>query len=222
MKGEGSLEVQVFTAAGFGENAYLVRAPASDLAVAIDPGGAVEELIAALAGSGTGLAAILLTHAHIDHIEGVAALVRRYPAPIYLHPAEREWYERAPEQAIYFGMQFEVPPPADHPLVAGEVLELAGLRFEVRHVPGHAPGHVLLYLADEGVAFVGDVVFQGSIGRSDLPGGDFSRLMRSIREEVLTLPEETVLYPGHGPATTVAHETVANPFLVPDLRAGLA
>ncbi len=222
MTGEGSLEVKTFTAAGFGENAYLVRAPGGAAAVAIDPGGAVEEMIAALERAGVGLAAVLLTHAHIDHIEGVAALVRRFPAPIHLHPADREWYDRAPEQAIYFGMQFEAPPPVDHPLVVGEVLELAGLRFEVRHVPGHAPGHVLLYLAAEGVAFVGDLVFQGSIGRSDLPGGDFSRLMRSIREELLTLPDETVLYPGHGPATTVAHERVANPFLVPDLRAGLA
>jgi glyoxylase-like metal-dependent hydrolase (beta-lactamase superfamily II) len=222
MRGESSLEVSTFTAAGFGENAYLVHAPGGAAAVAIDPGGAVDELVKTLEGAGLGLAAILLTHAHIDHIEGVAALVRRFPAPIYLHPADLDWYERAPEQAVYFGMQFEAPPPVDHPLVAGEVLELAGLRFEVRHVPGHAPGHVLLYLAEAGVAFVGDLVFQGSIGRSDLPGGDFGRLMRSIREAVLTLPDDTVLYPGHGPATTVAHERVANPFLVPDLPAGLA
>jgi glyoxylase-like metal-dependent hydrolase (beta-lactamase superfamily II) len=222
MRSESSLEVSTFTAAGFGENAYLVHAPGGAAAVAIDPGGAVDELVKTLEGAGLGLAAILLTHAHIDHIEGVAALVRRFPAPIYLHPADLDWYERAPEQAVYFGMQFEAPPPVDHPLVAGEVLELAGLRFEVRHVPGHAPGHVLLYLAEAGVAFVGDLVFQGSIGRSDLPGGDFGRLMRSIREAVLTLPDDTVLYPGHGPATTVAHERVANPFLVPDLPAGLA
>jgi glyoxylase-like metal-dependent hydrolase (beta-lactamase superfamily II) len=222
MRSESSLEVSTFTAAGFGENAYLVHAPGGAAAVAIDPGGAVDELVKTLEGAGLGLAAILLTHAHIDHIEGVAALVRRFPAPIYLHPADLDWYERAPEQAVYFRMQFEAPPPVDHPLVAGEVLELAGLRFEVRHVPGHAPGHVLLYLAEAGVAFVGDLVFQGSIGRSDLPGGDFGRLMRSIREAVLTLPDDTVLYPGHGPATTVAHERVANPFLVPDLPAGLA
>jgi glyoxylase-like metal-dependent hydrolase (beta-lactamase superfamily II) len=215
-------EVGTFTAGGFGENAYLVRSPGADRAVAIDPGGAAGEMARALTEAQVGLAAILLTHAHIDHIEGVASLVRRFPAPIYLHPADLEWYDRAPDQAAFYGMEIEVPPPVDHPFEAGQKLELAGLRFEVRHVPGHAPGHVLLYLPEAGIAFVGDVVFQGSIGRSDLPGGDFARLMRSIREEVLTLPDETILYPGHGPATTVAHERVANPFLVPDLRAGLA
>lgn len=219
---DGSLEIGTFTAGGFGENAYLVRKPGHDRAVAIDPGGAADQMVGALDTAGVGLAAILLTHAHIDHIEGIATLVRRYPAPIYLHPDDLEWYDRAPDQAVHFGMDFDVPPPVDQPFSAGQVLELAGLRFEVRHAPGHAPGHVLLFLPEAGVAFVGDVVFQGSIGRSDLPGGDFMRLMRSIREEVMTLPDETVLYPGHGPATTVAHERVANPFLVPNLRAGLA
>ena len=97
-----------------------------------------------------------------------------------------------------------------------------GLRFEVRHVPGHSPGHVMLYVADAGVAFVGDVVFAGSIGRTDLPGGDFQQLMQSIREHVLSLPDETVLYPGHGPSTTVGHERVANPFLTPQFGGGLA
>lgn len=222
MRGEGSVEVLTFTAGGFGENAYLVEAPGSGEAVAIDPGGAVDAMARALEGAGQGLAAILLTHSHIDHIEGVAELVRRHPAPIYLHPDARAWYDRAAEQAVYFGMEFEVPPPPDQPLEPGVPLELAGLRFEVRYAPGHAPGHVLLYLPEAGVAFVGDVVFQGSIGRSDLPGGDFYRLMQSIREEVMTLPEETVLYPGHGAPTTVGHERVANPFLVPNLGAGLA
>jgi glyoxylase-like metal-dependent hydrolase (beta-lactamase superfamily II) len=192
------------------------------VAVAIDPGGAVGEMVRALETAGVGLAAVLLTHAHIDHIEGVAELVRRFSAPIHLHPDDLDWYERAPEQAVYFGMNFEAPPPVDQPIVPGRALDVGGLSFEVRHVPGHAPGHVLFYLASAGVAFVGDVVFQGSIGRSDLPGGDFYRLMRSIREEVLTLPDETVLYPGHGPATTVAHERVANPFLVPNLSTGFA
>lgn len=222
MAADGNLVVRSYSSAGFGQNSYLVHREGRGDAVVIDPGGAVGEVIADLEGTGLELAAIVLTHAHIDHIEGVAALARHQRAPIHLHPAEMEWYERAPEQAIYFGMQFEVPPPVDRPLEGGKVVEVAGLRFEVRHVPGHAPGHVLLYLAEDGVAFVGDLVFMGSIGRSDLPGGDFERLMRSIREEVLTLPDETVLYPGHGSATTVGHERVANPFLVPDLRAGLA
>jgi glyoxylase-like metal-dependent hydrolase (beta-lactamase superfamily II) len=222
MKGEGPVEVRTFTAGGFGENGYLVSVPGGAAAVAIDPGAGVDGMVRALEGAGRDLAAVLLTHAHIDHIEGVAELVRRHPAPIYLHPDARGWYDRAGEQAVYFEMDFEAPPPPDHLLVPGSPLELAGVRFEVRHAPGHAPGHVVFYLPETGAAFVGDVDFQGSIGRSDLPGGDFYGLMRSIREEVMTLPDETVLYPGHGPATTVGHERISNPFLVPNLGAGLA
>lgn len=221
-KGENELEVRSFTSGGFGENAYLVRRPGEEAAVAIDPGSGVVEMIRVIEEEGLRLAAILLTHAHIDHIEGVAELVRHAPAPIHLHSDAVGWYERAVEQALVFGVELEAPPPADELLNGGEVLDLAGVRWEVRNAPGHAPGHVIFYVKDAGVAFVGDVVFQGSIGRSDLPGGDFARLMRSIREEVLTLPDETVLYSGHGPATTVGHERISNPFLVPNLRGGLA
>lgn len=221
-RGEDRVEVRCFAAGGFGENTYLVRAPGSGEAVAIDPGSGAQQLLRVLEEEGLGLAAVLLTHAHIDHIEGVAALVRSVPAPIYLHPEALGWYERAGDQAVMFGMEFEAPPPIDRELRAGETLEFGGVQYEVRYAPGHAPGHVIFYLAESGVAFVGDVVFQGSIGRSDLPGGDFARLMRSIREEVLTLPDETVLYPGHGPATTVGHERVSNPFLVPNLGVGFA
>lgn len=222
MSSEGRVDVETFVSPGFGQNAYLVSREDRDDAVAIDPGGAVGRLVATLRESDRKLSAILLTHAHFDHIEGIGELVESFPAPIYLHPADLEWYERAPEQAIRFGVSVDIPPPVDHPLEGGKALELAGLEFEVRAVPGHAPGHVLLYLRDAGIAFCGDVVFQGSIGRSDLPGGDFQRLMCSIREEVLTLPDDTVLYPGHGPSTTVGHERVSNPFLVPDLSSGLA
>lgn len=221
-RGAERIEVRCFAAGGFGENTYLVRAPGSGEVVAIDPGSGVRQLLRVLDGEGLRLAAVLLTHSHIDHIEGVAELVRSAPAPVYLHPEALGWYERAGDQAAMFGVDFEPPPPIDRELRAGDQLELGGLRFEVRYTPGHAPGHVIFYEAEAGVAFVGDVVFQGSIGRSDLPGGDFARLMRSIREEVLTLPDETVLYPGHGPATTVGHERVSNPFLVPNLGIGYA
>lgn len=222
MSDVGRLEVLTFTAAGFGENAYLVRGVDAGSAVAIDPGGEARAMAQVLDSRELRLEAIVLTHAHIDHIEGIAELVRRHGAPIHLHPADREWYDRSADQAVYFGLPFDAPPPVDHPLADGQSLDLAGIRFEVRHAPGHSPGHVILYAREAGVAFVGDVVFQGSIGRSDLPGGDFQQLMRSIRERVLTLPDETVLYPGHGPATTVERERVSNPFLVPDYRGGFA
>lgn len=222
MSPSDSLEIRVFTSAGFGQNAFLVRSRASQTAVAIDPGAEASAMADALEAASLQLEAILLTHAHLDHIEGVAELVRRTGAPVYLHPADRPLYGAAADQAAMFGLRVETPPPIDHDLVPGETLEFAGLRFQLRFAPGHAPGHVILYIEEEGVAFVGDVVFQGSIGRSDLPGGDFEQLMRSIREQVLTLPDETVLYPGHGPATTVAHERKSNPFLVGDLRGGFA
>ena len=216
------LEIRTFTSAGWDENAYLVRAEGQGHAVAIDPGGGAPELLVALEGDGLVLDAILLTHAHIDHVDGVARLARATGAPVYLHPADRSWYDQAGTQARYFGVEVEAPPPPDRALEGGSVLELAGAHLEVRHVPGHTLGHVLFYDAASGVAFVGDVIFQSSIGRTDLPGGSHSQLMESIRTRVLTLPDETVLYPGHGPPTTVGRERVGNPFLAPMYGGGFA
>lgn len=216
------LDISVFVDPDFGENAYLVRKVGATRAVAVDPGGGTPELIAVLERGGLTLDAILLTHAHVDHVTGVAALVRATGAPVYLHPADRWLYMQAPMQAAMFGFRAEAPPPADREFADGDTVAAADISFEVRHVPGHAPGHVILYVAEAGAAFVGDVVFQGSIGRTDLPGGDYAQLMRSIRERVLTLPDETVLYPGHGPSTTVRHERTTNPFLVPTYGGGLA
>lgn len=218
----GPLEIRTFTAPGFGQNAYLVRSRDGKGVVAVDPGGGAAGMAAAIEAEGLSLDAVLLTHAHVDHIEGVAELVRRHGAPVYLHPADRPLYDRVAEQAAFFGMQVVPPPPVDHELEHGQELRFDGCRLQVRHVPGHSPGHVIFYSAEVGVAFVGDVVFMGSIGRTDLPGGDHRQLMRSIREQVLTLPDDTVLYPGHGPATTVGHERVSNPFLIPLYGGGFA
>lgn len=168
------------------------------------------------------LAAILLTHAHVDHIEGVAKLYRHSEVPIYLHGDDRRFYEAAPLQAVQFGMRVDPLPPADEKLTHGQKLTFGEVRFEVRHTPGHSPGHVILYNEKAAVAFVGDVVFNGSIGRTDLPGGDFQQLMRSIRQQVLSLPGSTTLYSGHGPPTTVSHERDHNPFLAPNFGGGFA
>lgn len=216
------MDVRVFTADVFGENAYLVRPRESPTVLAIDPGGKAAAMVEVVAAEELVLEAVLLTHAHLDHIEGVSTLVRRTGAPIYLHPDDRPLYQAVGQQATMFGLDVETPPPADFRLEHGQVLRLGGCTLEVLHAPGHSPGHVIFYAADAGIAFVGDVVFLGSIGRTDLPGGDFRQLIHSIRERVLTLPDETVLYPGHGDRTTVGHERVSNPFLVPQYGGGLA
>jgi glyoxylase-like metal-dependent hydrolase (beta-lactamase superfamily II) len=217
-----NIEIRTFVAPGFAENAYLVWHPGSASAVAVDPGGDASAMADMLSSEGLWLEAILLTHAHLDHIEGVARLVRRTGAAIYLHPADAPLYQRAGVQALQFGMHMDEPPPVDHPLHHGQVLQAGGLTFQVRHVPGHSPGHVILYVEDAGSAFVGDVIFQNSVGRTDLPGGSFPQLIQGIRSQVFTLPDETTLYPGHGPATTVSHERATNPFLVPQFGGGLA
>lgn len=218
-----NLEIRTFTSAGWGQNAYLARSTGQNHAFAVDPGGATPELVDALQREGMVLDAILVTHAHVDHIEGVAALARVTGAPVYLHPAERGWYEQSAAQARFFGVELEAPPPPpDREMRGGDTIQVGGTTLEVRDVPGHAPGHVILYDAAAALAFVGDVVFQGSIGRTDLPGGSHRQLMEAIRSQVLSLPDDTALYPGHGPPTTVGRERVGNPFLAPMYGGGFA
>lgn len=212
MPNAGPLDIRMFTSPGFGENAYLVRCVATDARIAIDPGADVGPLVDAVDGD---LDAIVLTHAHLDHIQGVAALVAATGAPVHLHPADRPLYENAPQQAAMFGLALGGLPPIDRALSDGQAFRFGDCTLDVHHVPGHAPGHVLLYSKAAECAFVGDVVFAGSIGRTDLPGGDFQTLMESIRERVLPLPDATVLYCGHGPSTTVRQERESNPFLIP-------
>lgn len=211
----GEITVRTFTGGAFAQNGYLVSCVASRKAILVDPGGGVEEMLATARQEGLDVELIVLTHAHLDHVDGVARAKRETGAPVLLHPADEPLYHAAPAQAGWFGVHVEPPPPIDRYLEDGGIVRFGGCELRVRHTPGHSPGHVIL--VGDGVALVGDVVFAGSIGRTDLPGGDFQQLMQSIRTHVLTLPDETVLYCGHGPETTVGHERVANPFLVPDL-----
>jgi hydroxyacylglutathione hydrolase len=209
------LDIKTFVGQGFAENAYLVRYSKNPAAVAIDPGADAAQMIETLKAERLNLEAILLTHAHLDHIEGVAALKRYANVPIHLHPDDQVFYDNAAVQARQFGMRVEQLPPVDLQLEHEQRLNIAGIDFEVRHVPGHCPGHVIFYVEPAGTAFVGDVVFQNSIGRTDLPGGDYQQLMHSIRDHVMTLPDETRLYSGHGPPTTVQQERKLNPFIAP-------
>lgn len=209
---------QIFSFSGgsFGENGYLTVFPEHGTAVAIDPGAASPDMVDHLKGTGVVLEAILLTHAHLDHVEGIPALRELAPsAPIYLHAGDRRIYDGVEAQARAFNLPAIGPlPPPDREMVHGDVLTFGGCDFQVLFAPGHAPGHVMFYLKEDAVAFVGDVVFQGAIGRADLMGGDFHQLMESIHQQVLTLPDETRLLSGHGPETTVGWERRTNPFLV--------
>jgi glyoxylase-like metal-dependent hydrolase (beta-lactamase superfamily II) len=210
------LEVRMFTGGPFVQNTYLAWKPGTKNAVAIDAGAGVDQLIETLNREGLQLEAILLTHAHLDHIDGAATLKRHAPhAPIYLHEDDQLFYDNAAVQAAQFGVRVEKLPPVDKRYDLQQPLKLAGITFELSHVPGHAPGHISFHVPESELAFVGDVVFQNSIGRTDLPGGDYQTLMRSIRDHVMTLPDDTVLYSGHGPETTVKRERTLNPFIAP-------
>lgn len=204
------MRIDTFTVGEFQENSYLVRDESSGRAAMIDPGGDPDDLVAAVERAEAAPEAVWITHAHLDHIGAVAAFRRRWNVPVYLHPADRRLYEVADRQAQLYGLPFELPPEPDAEFAEGNVLELGELRFTVMHAPGHAPGHVVLH--GEGVAFVGDCLFAGSVGRTDLPGSNAADLVRSL-ERIAALPPETVVYPGHGPATTIGEECASNPFL---------
>lgn len=217
------MRILSFAGGPFAENTYLVVCPETGAAVVVDPGAEAGEAVDAVERQGARIEAILLTHAHVDHIEGIPRVRDAAPdAPILLHEADRPLYDAAGQQAAAFGLSVSELPPPDRFWSHGETFALGGCTFEVRHAPGHASGHVILVAEGEGVALVGDVVFRGSIGRTDLPGGDLRTLMRSIREQVLTLPDATRLLPGHGPATTVGDERRGNPFLIPHYGGELA
>jgi len=218
------IRIHTFSGGGFGENGYLLEFEESSSGVAIDPGAAATSMVRHLEDRGTELEAILLTHAHLDHVEGLPGLRDRFPqAPIYLHPDDDGLYRGVDAQSRAFNLPLVGPlPPTDRALRHGDVLTFQGVSLEVRHAPGHAPGHVIFVLPPEQVAFVGDVIFRGAIGRADLLGGDFYQLMASIRDQVLTLPDDFTLLSGHGPETTVGWERKTNPFLVGDFGGELA
>jgi hydroxyacylglutathione hydrolase len=195
----------------FAENCYLVADQSAGEAVIIDPGQEPDTFLAALKRRSWQLRAIWLTHAHIDHIMGVGAVHRATGAPIYLHPLDRSLYDALPQFGAWMGMQLEAPPAPQFELAAGQSLQIGGLEFSVRFTPGHSPGSVSF--VGEGRIFGGDVLFNGSVGRTDLPGGDTATLMASIQSEFLSLPDSTIVHSGHGPDTTIGVERMTNPFL---------
>lgn len=212
------LEVVSLPNGQFAENCYLVADRRTREAVIIDPGEEPAMFLAELDTRTWSLGAIWLTHAHIDHILGVGAVHAASGAAIYLHPLDRPIYDALPQYGGWVGMQLEKPPAPDRELRPGQVLKVGGFEFTVRFTPGHSPGSVSF--VGEGMVFGGDVLFNGSVGRTDLPGGDASTLMASIQSQLLSLPDSTVVHSGHGPDTTIGIERLTNPFLTGAYRLG--
>ncbi|HEX2101745.1 MAG TPA: MBL fold metallo-hydrolase, partial [Candidatus Synoicihabitans sp.] len=193
----------------------LLTSAAQGDAVLIDaPGGIWEEIAPRLAADGVKLTRLWITHGHWDHTQGGAEVVRHTGARVVAHPADRSLIETPEIMSAFLGEELGLEPmTVNQWLQPGQTLDAFGNVVEVRHVPGHCPGNVLFYFAQQRAAFVGDAIFSGSVGRTDLPGGSMEELAESIRREIYTLPEDTVLYPGHGPATRVGVERRTNPFV---------
>lgn len=203
----------------FAENCYVVVDEQASECAIVDPGEEAGLILHKVKETGATPVAIWLTHAHLDHVLGVPKVAADTGAPVWLHPADRPLYDAVPDQAAWFGLALpERLPAPDHDLAHGARLSVGELSFEVRHAPGHSPGSVCL--VGPGVALGGDVLFAGSIGRTDLPGGDFETLIASIERELLPLPDDTILYSGHGPETTIGRERHTNPFLTGVYRIG--
>jgi hydroxyacylglutathione hydrolase len=210
------LEVVALPNGQFAENCYLVADRRSRDAVIIDPGEESPVFLAELDARAWSLRGIWLTHGHIDHIMGVREVHARTGAPIHLHPLDRPLYDALPQYGAWIGMKLDRPPAPHHDLRPGQALRVGRFEFAVHSTPGHSPGSVSF--VGQGMIFGGDVLFNGSVGRTDLPGGDAATLMATIQAQFLSLPDSTVVHSGHGPATTIGVERLTNPFLIGAFR----
>ena len=207
------MDVRMLTVGMVQENCYLLRRDGSDRALIVDPGDEPERLLAAIDGLGVTLDGILLTHTHFDHVGAVAPVARATGAEVWVPRIERPVLADIMSYVPWPGFGPFESYDAEHDLEGGERLEMAGFEIDVIFTPGHSPGHVTFSIPDEGAIFSGDVLFQGSVGRVDLPGGDWPTLLESIRGLVDSHPEDTAVYPGHMGLTTLGAERASNPFL---------
>ena len=201
------MQIQMFTVTPFYENCYVLTHGGETMV--IDPGEAAPELKAAIAGQNVTM--IFNTHCHCDHSGGNAELMKLTGAPLVAHEADLPLLRSISQQGMLFGVPVPASPDPDRFINEGDTVELGGAQLKVFHTPGHAPGHVVL--VGHGFVIAGDTLFAASIGRTDLPGGNYNQLIRAIKEKLLVLPDDTVVYSGHGPATTIGEERRTNPFL---------
>jgi glyoxylase-like metal-dependent hydrolase (beta-lactamase superfamily II) len=207
------MDVRMFTVGPVQENCFIARADGSDRAVIIDPGDEADRILAPVRELGLQVEAVLLTHTHFDHVGAVAPVARETGAPVYVSEIERPVLADIMSYVPFAGFGPYESYEADHVLRGGERLDLAGLEIDVLFTPGHSPGHLSFSIPSERALFSGDVLFQGSIGRTDLPGGDGPTLLASIGTLVESLPEDTAVYPGHMGITNLGTERRTNPFL---------
>jgi glyoxylase-like metal-dependent hydrolase (beta-lactamase superfamily II) len=224
--------IEEITVTAFQQHTRILGCEKTKRAICIDPGDDSEAIVAAIDKHDLELQAIALTHAHLDHIGGVAALKKVKPAAdIMIHRADEFIYEALPEQAAWIGiprgqwaalgLAFDAPPKIDGYWADGQTYIVGELHFEVIHCPGHTPGHVVLFEPKERKVFVGDVLFAGSVGRTDLPGGSTEQLLDSIMNKLLPLGDDVAVYSGHGPVTTIGQERKTNPFLTGAYKLGI-
>lgn len=218
------MKVETFIQTAFQQNTRIITCPETGEALCIDPGEPSDEVASFIRSNGLDLKAIVATHGHLDHVGGTAFIKREFPdAEVLVHAEEEDLYFSLPQQPIMMGIQphqlaalgmdYEDPPKPDRNPTHGETLEIGKLRFEVRHCPGHTLGHIILVEHERKAVFTGDCLFNGTIGRTDLPGGNHHRLIDSIQKQVMSLEDDFTVMCGHGPDTTVGRERVANPFL---------
>jgi glyoxylase-like metal-dependent hydrolase (beta-lactamase superfamily II) len=213
------MDVRMFTVGPVAENCFIARRDGSDRAVVFDPGDEADRILGAVRELGLTVEAVLLTHTHFDHVGAVAPVARETGAPVYVSEIERPVLADIMRYVPFAGIGPYESYEADHTLRGGERLDIAGLEIDVLFTPGHSPGHLTFSIPSEQAAFSGDVLFQGSVGRTDLPGGDWEVLLASIGTLVESLPGETTVYPGHMGITTLEAERRTNPFLA-ELAAG--
>lgn len=208
------MQVGVVPVTAFQQNCSIIHCQKTNKGAVVDPGGDLARILEYVEKEGIELDKILLTHAHIDHAGATSELSGRLKLPIIgPHREDQFLIESLAAQGAMFGLGTASSFVPDRWLDQGDVIEVGEERFEVRHCPGHTPGHIIFYNPAHNFAIVGDVLFQGSIGRTDLPRGDHATLLASIRDQLLTLPDDTTFLPGHGPTSTIGHERAGNPFL---------